>query len=218
MVRIVLYSTMDTVFEEDFRLKSIYRILRKSPKLGYNELENDIVFKKKIMSQRIFREKLAKLVKLGLVIRSPEKNSNRVWYSTTKQFFELETRTVKILKLKISELKKLFKMLKRDYKKLPILDKADAVTIFLRLLYPFEYNLIFYYMQLFPKATQLKKFKKEIELLKYDLLILTNSHDKKINLEVQSLISKYFFDSEKIRWDQLNHFLYNPNRFNEIKY
>ena len=209
---------INTVFEDDFRLKVIYQVLIDYRKLGYNELERIIVKEKQVMSQRTFRERLHKLVEMQLVIRDPDEISNRVWYSVHKDSIETEKQVVKNTKLKVNELQKMLRMLGHDYKKLPTIEKAISMIIFFRLLYAVEYNLYYYFLSQYYKNSQLRKLKQQLDEIRHQLFHLSMTGKKEERDNVHELMSKSFFRLEGKEWEELNHFLHNPNRFNEIKY
>lgn len=112
----------------------IYRILEKNGSMWYNKLKDEVVNKKKIVSERPFRETLKGMVENDLVLKIPTEGQ-KVLYSVDFEGYKYEKEGIEYLQKSFDNYEKEWDIFSVKRKKLSKLDQSALLITFLKSLY-----------------------------------------------------------------------------------
>ncbi len=119
--------------------KAIYKVLEGYYSLRYNKLKKIVVYEKKEMSERPFRETLARMVDEGIVIRTETEKQN-VSYSVDFESHKFEQDGIEYFDATFSEYEKLFDKFSDKREKLSKIDQSGLLLIYLKSLYLIKFR------------------------------------------------------------------------------
>lgn len=114
--------------------KAIYKVLEKYYTLRYNKLKNIVVNERKEMSERPFRETLARMVEEGTVIRTETEKQN-VSYSVDFESHKSEQAGIEYFDTMFSEYEKLLDKFSDKREQLSKIDQSGLLLTYLKSLY-----------------------------------------------------------------------------------
>lgn len=139
--------------------EKIYNEVEKQGKIRYNELRRIIVDKKKIISERPFREKLGQMVKNGLISRTQVDKQNVV-YSTKLDWYEYQKDGEKLFQIMLTDFEEKLDKLTPKLNKLSNIEKANFIVSIITMISHLEWNFI-----RFSKDNENVKIKKQRQRL-----------------------------------------------------
>lgn len=119
--------------------KAIYKVLEKYYTLRYNKLKNIVVNEKKEMSDRPFRETLARMVEKDIVLRT-ETDKQNVSYSVDFESHKFEQDGIEYFDTAFSEYEKLFDKFSDEREQLSKIDQSGLLLTYLKSLYLIKFR------------------------------------------------------------------------------